>query len=69
MCIDVYIVATPRGVTQGILGIRDAGWGKGVLLSFFVGVNGFGVCARYVWLCVVGCCLLCVLLPAQSTKP
>ena len=40
------IVATPTGVAPGILGILDAGWGKGVLLSIGVGVNRFGVCGR-----------------------
>ena len=40
------LVATPTGVAPGILGIRYAGWEKGVLLSFCVGVKGFGVCGR-----------------------
>ena len=36
-------MATPTGVAPGILGIRDAGWGKGVLLSLCVGViTGLG---------------------------
>ena len=56
-------MASPTGVAPGILGIRDAGWGKGFYCLYVLGLTGLGWWSVECSCVLLSVYLLCVVLP------